>query len=486
MSDADWDQHYVMPGHIWRRLSKLTKPFDLIIGCHATGTAAASMTPDQFLTTLHEGHALIDANRCTPFAAKQLIVHAQACRKRKAFSAVYLLPASKDAIWKNLVSDAPHVARLRLTAKLHVHAHYHRIFVPELNSWPCRLAGQGAQALNDGGSQLNLLSKSWATEQGLAVPSSSIVITLGDGTTTSASGPLTIRLTYGSFKGDITVHVMQLTQQYDIILGNAFLIQTRAVSEYDAQGLKRLVLKKGNRRFSVNRLALGMRQECLAPIMSAMQAGIAMRRKEKFFLAKVTADMAQSMTMAHTSVAAAANSERIPDDRMDAIIKRYSTVLVDELPPGLPPDRGVGHIISLEQGARPTYRPSRRLSPLELAEVESHVKKLLLNGHIEPSKSPFGANVLFVQKKDGTLRMCMDYRALNKITVHNKYPLPRIDDLIDKMSGAKCFSSLDLASGYHQIRKMFQKQLSLLPLDIINLRCWLLASPMHPPPSSMQ
>ena len=206
MSEADCYQHSVLPGHIWRSLSKLTKPFDLIIGCNATGTAAASMTPDQFLTTLHEGHALIDASRCTPFAAKQLILHAQACRKRKAFSAVYLLPASKDAVWKNLVSDAPHVAKLRLTFKLHVHAHYHRIFVPELNSWPCRLAGQGAQALNDGGSQLNLLSKSWAAEQGLAVPASTIVITLGDGTTTTASGPLTIRLTYGSFKGDITVH----------------------------------------------------------------------------------------------------------------------------------------------------------------------------------------------------------------------------------------------------------------------------------------
>ena len=80
------------------------------------------------------------------------------------------------------------------------------------------------------------------------------------------------------------------------------------------------------------------------------------------------------------------------------------------------------------------------------------MKKLLLNGHIEPSKSPFGANVLFVQKKHGTLRMCLDYRALNKITVHHKYSLPRIDDLIDKMSGAKRFSSLDLASGYHQMR----------------------------------
>ena len=88
---------------------------------------------------------------------------------------------------------------------------------------------------------------------------------------------------------------------------------------------------------------------------------------------------------------------------------------------------------------------------LKLRLVEAHVKKLLLNGHIEPSKSPFGATVLFVQKKDGSLRMCLDYRALNKITIQNKFPLPRIDDLIDRMSGAKCFSSIDLASGYHQI-----------------------------------
>ena len=126
-------------------------------------------------------------------------------------------------------------------------------------------------------------------------------------------------------------------------------------------------------------------------------------------------------------------------------------MLVDELPAGLPPDRGVGHTIPLEEGAKPPYRSSRRLSPLEHAEVEAHVKKLLLNEHIEPSKSPFGATVLFVQKKDGSLRMCLDYRALNKITIQNKFPLPRIDDLIDRMSGAKCFSSIDLASGYHQI-----------------------------------
>jgi transposase InsO family protein len=93
-----------------------------------------------------------------------------------------------------------------------------------------------------------------------------------------------------------------------------------------------------------------------------------------------------------------------------------------------------------------------RLSPKEKAEMESQVKQLLKEGKIEPSSSPYGAPILFVSKKDGSMRMVIDYRALNKITVKNRYPLPRIDDLLDTLAGAKVFSSLDLTSGYHQIR----------------------------------
>ena len=92
------------------------------------------------------------------------------------------------------------------------------------------------------------------------------------------------------------------------------------------------------------------------------------------------------------------------------------------------------------------------LSPKEKAEVERQVKDLLARGLIRPSQSPYGSPVLFVQKKDRSLRMCFDYRALNHITAQDKYPLPRIDDLLDKLKGAKVFSSVDLHSGYHQIR----------------------------------
>jgi hypothetical protein len=149
--------------------------------------------------------------------------------------------------------------------------------------------------------------------------------------------------------------------------------------------------------------------------------------------------------------ATVAGSVLCSDAEVQRVLEEFSDVFA-ELPPGLPPSRDVGHTIQLEVGARPTFRPQFRLSPAEEAEVRRQVADLLAKGFIEPSCSPFGAPVLFVQKKDGSLRMCIDYRALNKITVRDRYPLPRIDDLFDKLQGCRYFTSLDLQSGYHQIR----------------------------------
>ncbi|KAH0746170.1 hypothetical protein KY285_007827 [Solanum tuberosum] len=96
--------------------------------------------------------------------------------------------------------------------------------------------------------------------------------------------------------------------------------------------------------------------------------------------------------------------------------------------------------------------PPCRMAPAELKELKDQLKDLLDKGFIRPTASPWGALVFFVRKKDGSLRMCIDYRQLNKATIKNKYPLPRIDDLFDQLQGAKCFSKIDLRSGYHQIR----------------------------------
>ena len=92
------------------------------------------------------------------------------------------------------------------------------------------------------------------------------------------------------------------------------------------------------------------------------------------------------------------------------------------------------------------------MAPLELKELKLQLQELLDKGFIRPSVSPWGAPVLFVKKKDGTLRLCVDYRQLNKLTVKNKYPLPRIDDLFDQLKGASIFSKIDLRSGYHQLK----------------------------------
>ena len=92
------------------------------------------------------------------------------------------------------------------------------------------------------------------------------------------------------------------------------------------------------------------------------------------------------------------------------------------------------------------------MAPAELMELKEQLKDLLDKGFIRPSISPWGAPVLFVKKKDGSLRMCIDYRQLNKVTIKNKYLIPRIDDLFDQLQGASHFSKIDLRSGYHQLR----------------------------------
>ncbi|KAL8095353.1 hypothetical protein AgCh_036723 [Apium graveolens] len=102
--------------------------------------------------------------------------------------------------------------------------------------------------------------------------------------------------------------------------------------------------------------------------------------------------------------------------------------------------------------AQPISKAPYRMAPLELQELKEQLEELLDKGFIRPSVSPWGAPVLFVKKKDGSMRLCINYRELKRITVKNKYPLPRIDDLFDQLQGANFFSKIDLWSGYHQLR----------------------------------
>ncbi|KAJ9539506.1 LOW QUALITY PROTEIN: hypothetical protein OSB04_032239 [Centaurea solstitialis] len=133
------------------------------------------------------------------------------------------------------------------------------------------------------------------------------------------------------------------------------------------------------------------------------------------------------------------------------VVRDFPDVFPEDLP-GVPPERQVEFGIDLIPGAAPVAKAPYRLAPPEMQELSNQLEELLGKGFIRPSSSPWGAPILFVKKKDGSMRMCIDYRELNKLTVKNRYPLPRIDDLFDQLQGAAWFSKIGLRSGYHQVK----------------------------------
>jgi hypothetical protein len=132
------------------------------------------------------------------------------------------------------------------------------------------------------------------------------------------------------------------------------------------------------------------------------------------------------------------------------VVKEFAEVFLEELP-GMPPERELEFTIDLKLGTKTIARTPYWMSTPKLQELKMQLKELLDLGLIRPSVSPWGAPVIFVQKKDGAWRLCIDYRQLNKATIKNQYPLPIIDDLFDQMKGVTVFSKIDLRSGYHHL-----------------------------------
>lgn len=162
------------------------------------------------------------------------------------------------------------------------------------------------------------------------------------------------------------------------------------------------------------------------------------------------------------------------------VVCEFAEVFPDEIP-DVPPEREVEFTIDLVPRTKPVSMTPYRMPASKLAEFKKQLEDLLDKKFIRPSVSPWGAPVLLVKKKDGSMRLCIDYRQLNKVTIKNRYPLPRIDDLMDQLVGARVFSKIDLRSGYHQIKvkdKDIQKtafrtryghyEFSLMPFGVSN------------------
>jgi hypothetical protein len=153
-----------------------------------------------------------------------------------------------------------------------------------------------------------------------------------------------------------------------------------------------------------------------------------------------------------------AASNKIVLNHLDAIstldirtVFEFPDVIPEELL-GMPPDREIEFVVELVPSTTPIFKRPYRMAANQLAELKEQLQELLDKGYICPSASPWGAPIIFVPKKEGTQRMCMDYHSLNEVTIKNKYPLPRIDDLFDQLKGACVFSKIDLRSGYHQLK----------------------------------
>jgi hypothetical protein len=155
-----------------------------------------------------------------------------------------------------------------------------------------------------------------------------------------------------------------------------------------------------------------------------------------------------------------AHIEEIKPSEAINVVSELPDVFPEELP-GMPPERKVEFSIELIPSIALISKRAYRVSGPKLVELKKQIDELLEKGYIRPSTSPWATPVLFVENKDGTKRMCIDYRSLNKVTVRNKYPMLRIEDLFDQLRGVGVFSKIDLRSGYHQLRiglRIYQRQ----------------------------
>lgn len=336
--------------------------------------------------------------------------------------------------------DPPHIAmqcsalaqsRLQMMFSARVHNIQHR---------QARIHKHDATILLDSGATHCFIDKAYLQRHGFAVVPQKGTVACGGETHATTTGFTKVKLSIQSFHGVLQCYAIDLPSGIDIILGETWLQPHKAELHY---GNKTVTLTHAGTEHTLYCTAKGTTPEMSQPLLNARELRREIRRaRTKAFTVYVHAKGEPQPKSGENNCHSLGQAKEI--------LEVYSDVFSD-IPLGLPPERGIGHTINTGDHP-PISKPAYRLSPKEKEEVQRQVTELLGKGLIRPSQSPYGAPVLFVQKKDGTLRMCIDYRALNAVTVKDKFPLPRIDDLLDKLQGAKFFSSLDLRSAYHQVR----------------------------------
>jgi hypothetical protein len=308
--------------------------------------------------------------------------------------------------------------------------------VPRYNTLRLKglIQGQRMTTLVDGGATHNFIDASLVDRRGLSTEEfEGFHVAVADGYTMTCLHMIPdLEVKLGNYTLTDTFYVVELSDT-DVVLGVQWLYslgeigfnyQTLTMSFKDASG-SRVVLR-------------GM--------STGAPRAVSTKRMERIFR---HGDVAYTTECLITTRKDSEGREQY-HPQIRELLDQYEPVF-GPIPSGRPPDRGFEHMIELEAGATPVITTPYRHPKKFKDEIEKTIKELLAMGHIRPNMSPFASSVVLVLKKDGTLRMCIDYRALTKKTIKNRYPIPRINELMDELHGAVFFTKIDLRSGYHQI-----------------------------------
>lgn len=327
-----------------------------------------------------------------------------------------------------------------------------------------------AIALWDTGAQGNFVSWSFIERHGLRslLKPSRQLVKYADGSVHPARGevalPLRILTQHRPHESHINVVVADLQPRFDIILGTPFCREHRPRPDWDVMTIK-LPVRRGNGEVVWSpALRAAARAEGSDFVGHLGLCELSQRAMGRLWArGDIDAETVHAVNVRSpvqlNAVEAASDAEKAEADRVqklrDELFAQFESVFPDKLPTVdtkvAPPPGTVVHRIELKPGAQPYTRPLRRMSTRELDELKAQLQEYLDSGRLRPSESPWGTNVIFVKKKDGSLRFCVDYRGLNDLTVRNSYPLPHMDDLFDRLAGAQYFSKIDLRTGFYQI-----------------------------------
>ena len=351
---------------------------------------------------------------------------ARECPKRKALNALIERETEQEG-------DDAHMGSMQLLNALKVKTAKEQLQSKGLMYVQAEVNGMSTKAMIDTGATHNFVSEEEARRLKLQTSKEAGWLKAVNSAAKPSQGVAReVTTKIGPWEGKVNFTVVPM-DDFNIVLGMDFLRQVKAVP---LPFLRSLAILEEEAPCMVPTISEG---KAKTPMLSAMQLEKGLKKNKVTYMVALKEDPIDPM------------GDPMPME-VKKVLDEFKDVMPPELPKKLPPRREEDHKIELEPGAKPPAMRPYRMAPPELEELRRQLKELLDAGFIQPSKAPYGAPVLFQRKHDGSLRMCIDYRALNKVTVKNKYPTPLIADLFDQLGRARYFTKLDLRSGYYQVR----------------------------------